>query len=273
MTSVSDVVIVGGGVQGLMIAYDLSVHGHKVTVLEAAGAVGGLAGAVQIPESGPALIDRFYHCILSSDRFMNALCQELDLQDKLHFTPTQMAFFGKDGGLHQMSTPKQFLTFPLISPLARVRLGASIVWSNLRQRPGALESISMEKWLRRTAGSEVYETLWGPLLQSKFDDDFGHLPASYMWARLKRMMSTRDSKGVEEMGHLEGGYQTLIDHLATKVRAAGGQILTGVRVEALERDAETGRVRYVETTDTEGQARRFEGDAVVLTVPLSVPAW
>ncbi len=263
------VVIVGGGVQGMMIGYDLSAHGHEVTILEAGDKVGGLAGAMTIEEAGGIQIDRFYHCILSSDRHLGALFEELGLENLAHYTTTQMAFWGGEaggGGLHQMSTPGQFLTFPLISPWARLRLGLSIVYSALLSDAAPLESISMEQWLIRIAGRENFERLWRPLLQSKFDDDFGDLPASYMWARLRRMMSTRDKRGAEQMGHLEGGYQTLIDALEGRIVARGGVVRTGMRVAGLVRGA-GGRVEGVLACAIGAQeVEALKADAVVLTV-------
>jgi protoporphyrinogen oxidase len=256
---VADTIVVGGGVQGMMIAYDLVQHGHRVTLLEAGPSLGGLAGAAHIDELDID-IDRFYHVILSSDRKLMALMEELGIADQLRFRTTRMAFLGKDGGLHSMSTPMEFLTFPLISLLARFRLGLSIVRAGKSKYTDALESESVEAWLRRTAGKENYERLWGPLLQSKFDDDFSFLPASYMWSRLKRMTSTRDKSGAEQMGHLVGGYQTLIEALRQRIESAGGVVKTGARVARVICEDEI--VTGVELES--GEALR--ADATVITV-------
>lgn len=253
------ILIVGGGVQGMMIAYDLTRHGHAVTVVEAGPSLGGLAGAARIDELNID-IDRFYHVILSSDWRLAALMDELGIADKLRFRTTRMAFLGKDGGLHSMSTPREFLTFPLISLPARIRLGWSIVRAGRTPHSDALESEPVEAWLRRTGGAENFEALWGPLLQSKFDDDFSFLPASYMWSRLKRMTSTRDKRGAEQMGHLVGGYQTLIEALRERIVGAGGDVRTGTRVQALLRKDD--RVTGAELAD----GARVEADATVVTV-------
>jgi protoporphyrinogen oxidase len=79
----------------------------------------------------------------------------------------------------------------------------------------------------------VLERMWAPLLDSKFDGRYDDLPATYIWARTRRMSKTRDKSGAEVMGWLEGGYQTLIDALERKIRALGGEINAGTAVEQI----------------------------------------
>jgi protoporphyrinogen oxidase len=43
---------------------------------------------------------------------------------------------------------------------------------------------------------------------------------------MNRVSGTRDRKGHEVMGALEGGYQNLVDRLADRIRARGGGVLT-----------------------------------------------
>jgi protoporphyrinogen oxidase len=47
------------------------------------------------------------------------------------------------------------------------------------------------------------------------------------------MSRTRDAAGHELMGWLDGGYQRLIDTLAARVRALGGDVQTGVEIEKI----------------------------------------
>jgi protoporphyrinogen oxidase len=89
------------------------------------------------------------------------------------------------------------------------------------------------EWLRRRSGKNALECMWAPLLDSKFDGRYDDLPATYIWARTKRMSKTRDKSGAEVMGWLEGGYQTLIDALERKIRELGGEIQAGTSVEQI----------------------------------------
>jgi protoporphyrinogen oxidase len=260
------VIVSGAGVQGLMLAYDLALSGYGVTVLEAAPFAGGLAAAMSLPELDGLAVDRFYHCILSSDRRLRALLEELSLAERLRFTTTGMGFWGGGASLHAMSSPREFLTFPLLGPLERLRLGLGLAWSAWGVRDGApLESEPIGPWLRRVTGDAPYERLWGPLLSSKFEGRFDDLPASYMWSRLRRMLSTRDkTTGAEQMGHLIGGYQALVDALVGRVRALGGEVRLGVGVRAL-RFGGAGEVVGVEAEAAQGERLSLEARAVVLT--------
>ncbi len=60
------------------------------------------------------------------------------------------------------------------------------------------------------------------MLKAKFDGSFENTPATYIWARLVRMKSTRSgAKQKEEAGHLIGGYNTLIQAMAKRIRETG----------------------------------------------------
>ncbi len=47
-----------------------------------------------------------------------------------------------------------------------------------------LDAISAEEYIRRTAGSKVFEVLWQPLLHGKFGDLSGDISAAWLWSKL-----------------------------------------------------------------------------------------
>jgi protoporphyrinogen oxidase len=72
------------------------------------------------------------------------------------------------------------------------------------------------------------------MLKAKFDGSFDSLPATYIWSRLVRMKSTRTGAQQKEMaGHLIGGYQTLLEAMADRIRATGGKIYLNTPVEEI----------------------------------------
>ena len=77
-------------------------------------------------------------------------------------------------------------------------------------------------WVRRTAGDRLWEQLFRPLLDSKFDGDYDDLPATYLWSRTRRTAGTRDKSGREVMGWIRGGHQVLADRLAEEIERLGG---------------------------------------------------
>lgn len=74
--------IVGAGIMGISLGYFLTQKGVEVEIFESTGDIGGLAGPLQL-EDGTE-VDRYYHTILSSDRHLASLCQELGKIGRAH---------------------------------------------------------------------------------------------------------------------------------------------------------------------------------------------
>ena len=223
------VAIVGGGILGMTAAYRLAQAGVQVSLYERSRDLGGLVGSFDF-DGRP--VDRFYHVILPTDDRVIGLANELGLGDRFRFRPTKVGFYD-DARLFSMTSPKEFLTFPILSPLERVRLGAFVARCQLKKDHADLDEEPLLDWLTRLCGRGVVEKLWKPLLDSKFDGQYDDLPATYIWARTRRMGTTRDKSGREVMGWLEGGYQTLIDALERKIRELGGEVHAATAVERI----------------------------------------
>ena len=93
-----------------------------------------------------------------------------------------------------------------------------------------LDEEPLELWVRRTAGDRLWERLFKPLLDSKFDGEHADLPATYLWSRTRRTAGTRDRSGREVMGWIRGGHQRLADRLAEAIRELGGEVRTSTPV-------------------------------------------
>jgi protoporphyrinogen oxidase len=221
--------IVGGGILGMTAALRLAEAGVGVSLYERSSDLGGLVGSFDFDGRR---VDRFYHVILPSDDRVRGLAEELGLGDRFRFRPTKVGFYG-DGRLFSMTSPKEFLTFPLLRAHERVRLALFVARCQLTRGHDELDETPLLEWLGRTCGKGVVDRLWRPLLDSKFDGRYDDLPATYIWARTRRMGTTRDSSGREVMGWLEGGYQTLIDALEARIRSLGGEVHAGTSVDRI----------------------------------------
>src|SRR6185369_1581003 len=100
--------IVGGGLLGLTLALRLAQRGKRITLLEAADHVGGLADAWQV---GDVTWDRHYHVTLLSDSYLRGILRELDLDREMRWTRTRTGFLA-DGRLYSLSSATDFLRFP-----------------------------------------------------------------------------------------------------------------------------------------------------------------
>ncbi len=252
--------IVGGGILGMTAAFRLAQAGVAVSLYERAPDLGGLVGTFDF--DGTA-VDRFYHVVLPNDHRIVGLADELGLGDRWRFRPTKVGFYG-DGRLFSMTSPKEFLTFPLLRPHDRARLAAFVARCQLTKGHDALDDTPLLEWLERASGRRVTERLWKPLLDSKFDGRYGDLPATYIWARTRRMGSTRDRSGREVMGWLDGGYQALIDALERRIVELGGTVHAGSAVEQIA--SEGGRAAGVVV---DGRLHRFDHVLCTLAPPMA----
>jgi protoporphyrinogen oxidase len=252
--------VVGGGILGATLSLRLAEAGADVTLIERSGSIGGLAATFDF---GGHQVDRFYHVITPADSRMIEMAEEVGLGDQLRFNPVGAGFFA-DGEMHDFNGVGDLLRFSPLSPLARLRLGWFVAQCQFRGSPEKLDRIPLEDWLRRQCGRQVVERIWKPLLATRFDGDPSGLPATYLWARTRRMSGARESKssGGEAMGHIVGGHQRLLDAIAARARSLGVEILTDAPVSGLATSAD-GAVTGVELG---GETLEFD-----LTVPTLQP--
>jgi protoporphyrinogen oxidase len=216
------VAVIGGGLLGLTAAYRLARAGVAVTVYERDAGVGGLARSSDL---GGIAVDRYYHVVLPTDDRVRGLAGELGIGDRMRFARTRVGHY-HGGGLTSISSPKELLAFKALRPADRLRLAAFAVRCQLKRGHDDLDDVPLLDWLERVCGSRLTDELWRPLLDSKFDGVYEDLPATYLWARSRRMSATRDKTAQEVMGTIDGGYQLLADRLDAAIRRAGGEVLT-----------------------------------------------
>ncbi|MFO1065939.1 MAG: NAD(P)/FAD-dependent oxidoreductase [Pirellulales bacterium] len=259
--------IVGGGMLGLAAASYLKDRGAQVTLLESATEVGGLASAWQV---GDVTWDRYYHVTLLSDSSLRELLDRIGLEREIQWVQTRTGFF-TDGRLHSLSSSLDFLRFPPLSLISKFRLGGTIFYASKLRDWRRLESIPVETWLRKLSGRRVFEKIWLPLLKAKLGDAYRRTSAAFIWAYIDRMYKARRSGMKREMfGYVPGGYCRILKDLSGYLTRQGVQIRTSTRVERVERDAASGRVRV--TMDQDGRKEPTEFDHVLVTTPTHTTA-
>lgn len=246
--------ILGGGMMGFTMGYRLSKLGHEVTILEASTQPGGLSTWANF---GDFTWDKYYHVILKSDASLLRLIDELKLTDKMHWAPTKTGFLWQ--GKHvSMSNGLEFLTFPPLNLIDKARLGFGILYNYSIKDPKKLNGKTATTWLRSVFGNKVYETIWDPLLESKFGSLKDRIPAHLIWSTLRRYSSTRSPDGREWMGHLKGGgLKILFDALTPYMK----EIICSAKVIGIEH-GEKVRVKTDSTT--------YEFDRLVSTIPTAL---
>jgi protoporphyrinogen oxidase len=254
--------VVGGGMLGLTLAHRLSLKGCEVTLYEGAPSFGGLAGAWSL---GDVVWDRHYHVTLLSDTHLRRLLGELGLDEEMKWVETRTGFY-TDGRLYSMSNTVEFLTFPPLNLIDKLRLGATIFYASRVKDWRRLETIPVADWLRRLSGRRTFERIWLPLLRAKLGENYKDTSAAFIWTTIARMYAARRTGLKKEMfGYLPGGYARLLDRFAEALTAEGVRMKAGARVSRVEA-APGGGVRL----HVNGRVEHH--DRVVLTAPCGVVA-
>lgn len=252
--------IVGGGMLGLTLAHRLASAGQQVTVLEAGPEVGGLAAAWDL---GGVTWDKHYHVTLLSDSHLRKLLGELGVDDDIRWVETKTGFY-TDGRLHSMSNTLEFLRFPPLRLLDKLRLGLTIFAASRRTNWRPLEQVLVADWLRKWSGDRTFRKIWEPLLKAKLGDCYRRTSASFIWATIARMYAARRTGLKREMfGYAPGGYANVLARFANLLQAQGVELRTKCAVERVESSSD-GQV-CVTTSDGD---QWF--DRVVLTCPSSI---
>lgn len=241
----------------MFLALKLRQAGARVTLLEGAERSGGLACAADV---GGYTWDRYYHVILLSDSHTRALLEELGIADRLRWGVTRTGFY-TDGQLYSLSNNFEFLRFPPLSLLDKLRLGGTIFLASRIRDGRTLEQVLCEQWLARWSGRRVVERIWLPLLKSKLGENYRIASAAFIWAIIARMYAARRSGLKREMfGYVDGGYELILTRLQQRLDSLGVTTRHGAKVAAVE-DRGSG----VDVQLAGGESLRF--DKVVATVP------
>jgi len=253
--------IVGGGMLGLALALRLTQRGERVTVFEAAPEYGGLAAAWTL---GDVVWDRHYHVTLFSDTRLRALLHELDLERDVRWTSVGTGFYS-GGRFHPMNGALDFLKFPPLGLIDKLRLGLTIVGGSRISDPTPLERTTVEAWLTKWSGRKTFETIWKPLLRAKLGERYRDASAAFIWAIIVRLYAARRAGlGSERFGYVPGGYARIIDTLVAQLRARGVELVASVRIASIRSDGEG--VALVRENE---EVRHFDRVVVTSAAPLA----
>jgi protoporphyrinogen oxidase len=251
------VAVIGAGITGLTTAFYLLRAGYRVTILEAREQAGGLATSFDF---GPFHWDKFYHCILTSDRSLLSLIEDLDLSPELQWATTEVGFFSHNQ-LHRMTRPADLLAFPHLTLWDKLRFAVGTLYAARLCDGRGLEEVPLRDWVVRVFGETLHQEIWEPLLRCKLGDLRDSASAAFLHATLKRLYSTREKgpEKKEKLGFVRGGYRTVLARLVERIEGLGGTIRYGVRLERL--CSEDG----VRVHEASGDEHCF--DSAVVTVP------
>jgi protoporphyrinogen oxidase len=253
------IAVVGGGISGLAAASELAKPGSfRVVLFEKEARLGGLSG---YHEWRDISFDRFYHVILSTDRHLLAYIREVGLDSGLFWRTTRTGFFAQSR-LTSLSSVTDYLKFPFLKPMEKLRLGAGILFAAHLVKSGQLDGLTAPEWLEKTFGREVFLKIWNPLLRSKLGEAAGSAPAAFIQATIKRLYGARSVwKKRELMGHVRGGYRGFIAAAEKQLSEKDVSVCKSSPVVEIGLDAD-GESLYLRTA-----ASRQRFDKILLAVP------
>lgn len=261
--------IVGGGIAGLVAAYELIKKGHEVTVFERDQQVGGLVGTFEV---GGGRLEKYYHHIFTTDTLIVELIEELGLSQKLGWLPSKVGFFHQ-GKIYNFVTPMDLLKFSPLGLIDRIRLGLVGVYLQRYKDWKKFEDVTAEEWIKRYAGKKAYDVVWGPLLRGKFGQSASEVSMVWFWGKIHLRFASR-GKGMqkERLGYLDGSFGLVIDELVRRIEAGGGHVLTQANVTRIV--SESGKVKGIayeihgpRTGNERGKETMAPFDTVIATVP------
>lgn len=235
------VAVLGGGFTGLTASYWLAKKNHKITIFEKEPVLGGLAQGFRA-NSWNWYVERTIHHLFSNDHNILDFCQEIEFNNiffkkpetaslyensKLRSQSSKIYSQSKDYSIYPLDNPLDLLRFPLLSFPERIRAGLILALLKLSPLLSIYEKTTALSFLEKTMGRNAAEILFGELFRKKFGKFAGNILTSFIWARIK--------KRTKKLGYVEGGFQTLINHLVSKLKSLQVKVLTGYEVKTIEK--------------------------------------
>lgn len=261
----TSVVVVGGGIAGLVAAYECARVGMPVTVLESSGRLGGAVGSVtlggvEVPTGAIA-----FQAGEALDKLIEALAA-----DESDFVPERIAQAKANRttttshGVREL--PAGVLGIPE-NPFD-ARAVAIIGWSGAwrayvdRLRPPLTigHQDNLDKLVRSRMGKKVADRLVAPVVRAEFGLDATEVdlavaaptlnPALTRLGSLSGAVSELLATDESTWQTLDGTLTVLVAALAQRIAELGGTIITDATVEKLEKESDGVHVTYAADEQT-----------------------
>ena len=253
------IAIVGAGITGLVAGHELAKAGQQVTVYEHDDVPGGLTASFAFP--GKRLC-RLYHHIFEHSRSTLGLLGELGLAGDMEWYQARTGYY-HGGRVHRLMTALDLLRFRPLSLPNRIRFGLGIARARRITDWRPLDARTATDWLTAIFGRRIYETMWEPLLRSKFGDAHTQVSAAWFWYKLHQRGGRKGR--AERLGHLVGSFGRLPEALATAIGRLGGRVALATPLERLAWDADGLAVTARPTRSAQAAEEHPRFDRVLVT--------
>jgi len=282
MPEQKDVVVIGGGISGLAIAYRLHRRGGDVRLLEARPEAGG---SIRTRRVDDFLVDCGPNSTLETSRAIHDFVDEIGLGDSRIYANerARKRYILRRARLQELPmTPRQFMTSGLFSARAKARL---CLEPFIKPAPPEREE-SVAQFVERRLGREFLDYAINPFIAGVYAGDPARLSVrsavakvyalegkygSLIKGAIKGARARKQSGETEKTkANLFSFDQGMAELPAAIGRKLGSAVSTGCAVESVSQLPGEAGLRVCYTKD--GQSRTVDATAVVLAVPAFV-AW
>ncbi len=227
-----DVAVVGAGLSGLTAACRLAQAGLRPQVFERYPVPGGLARVIDV---GGEPLEVFYHHLFTNDTAITALAEELGLGDDIEWLPSKMGIW-TGGRLWDFGTPASLLRFQPLPWWDKIRFVVGTLRLQHSNDPMPFEDVTAARWIQDHLGSEVWRTVWAPLLNQKFAEMSEEVAMVWLWRKIWLRGRSRSSSGMgERLGYMRGSFARVAEGLADAIRSMGGSLHLADPVKRVDR--------------------------------------
>ncbi len=220
------VIILGGGVAGMSAADKLLDVGFKVTILEKAPFLGGLASSFKQDDEW---IPKYYHHVVSHNKTTQQYLNRYNAMGNNVWKKIRVAI-GVNGKLIHVNEIFGLLNFNYLTSWEKIRLGIFGLYTIFLMKPEKIKNEeNAENWLNKYAGKGVTQKIFYNLYgRNKFNKPLSVVSAKQFAFRLK------EREVYDDFTFPEKGIQPMIDGLEKNILKKKGKIMTKTNMTKID---------------------------------------
>lgn len=246
------ILIVGAGISGLTLAWNLRKAGHEVVVYEKENEAGGIARGFK-KENWQDSVEFFYHHWFTKDKDLLGLMDELGIRKRVVFRkPTTVMY--DQGKFYPFDSIPAAIMYPGLGfGISKIRFGLVGIYLRLTRNWREMEKYTAREWMCKYAGEFAYRSMWEPMMIGKFGEAYAEqVNMAWLWARIySRTIS---------LGTFEGGMQAFFDLFYAREQEKGINFHFGKTITKINKEPD-GKFRIILAQGSEEQ----EFDKVIVT--------